>query len=99
MPGELDLNHDYQTVWEWHDAADEEGFAAIRLAPGTHPVEDPRQLQDHPGRLYFMSRLLHNSDAPAAAADWQNWDGFDLDEEGGLIIVFAVPGDGEVAAF
>lgn len=92
MPGELDLNHDYQTVWAWHDQ-EEKGFAAIRLAPGTHPVEDPRQLQDHPGRLYFMSRLLRNSNAPAAVVDWQDWDGFDLDEEGGLIIVFADPGE------
>ncbi len=89
MPGELDLNHDYQTDWEWHDLEDEDGWAAIRLAPGTHPVRDPRQLADNPGRLYYMSRLLQNSNAPAEAVDWQDWESFDLDEEGGLIIVFA----------
>lgn len=95
MPEQLDLNHDYQTEWDWYDNADGydlEGLAAIRLAPGTHPVKDPRQLQDHPGRLFYMSRLLRNSNAPAAAVDWQDWDSYDLDGEGGLIIVFPDPG-------
>ena len=34
MPGELDLNHDYQTVWEWHDPEEEGGLIIVFADPG-----------------------------------------------------------------
>ncbi len=85
-------NHDNKTVWRQHyDEEMPDGLVAIRLEPGTHPVKDPRQLEEHPGRLDYMARLLQNSNAPEAVVIWWNWEGFELDEDGGLIIYYADP--------
>lgn len=87
-----DPHHDRQTQWEWyHDEDAMDGLIAIRLLPGTHPVHHPRQLEENPGRLYYMSQLLRNSAAPPELLDWQDWETFELDEEGGLIIFAADP--------
>ena len=86
-------NHSRTTSWQWYEDEDHriEGLTGIRLLPGAHPVSDPRQLEEHPGRLDYLARLLENSDAPERFRDWWNWVCFELDEEGGLIIYLADP--------
>ena len=81
-------NHSRTTSWHWYEDEDNriEELTGIRLLPGTHPVTDPRQLEEHPGRLDYMARLLENSDAPEKFRNWWKWVCFELDEEGGLII-------------
>ena len=46
-------------------------------------ILDPRSLQDHPGRMELLSRIVANEipDLPEEAADWQNWTSFESSAE------------------
>ena len=93
-PAKPNPNHTNTTSWHWYEDEDymPEGLMAIRLDPGSHPVSDARQLEEHPGRLDYMARLLGKQRSPECDCQLVELGNvFELDEEGGLIIFVADP--------